>query len=77
MKQEEYLALIQTIEYHNELYYNQDLPQISDYEYDKLFSRLKYLEKNSIIFFIIGKDSAEPELKKYFLLNIFSTQVHL
>ena len=46
MKQEEYLALIQTIEYHNELYYNQDLPQISDYEYDQLMLQLKEVEKN-------------------------------
>ena len=31
--------------YHNNLYYNLDKPEISDYEYDLLYSRLKELEK--------------------------------
>lgn len=33
------------IRYHNNLYYNQDNPQISDYEYDQLMLKLKKLEK--------------------------------
>ena len=33
------------IEYHNKLYYEQDNPEISDYEYDKLTQRLKQIEK--------------------------------
>lgn len=33
------------IKYHSELYYNQDAPEISDYEYDMLMNRLKELEK--------------------------------
>lgn len=33
------------IEYHNKLYYEQDEPEISDYEYDKLTQRLRQLEK--------------------------------
>ena len=33
------------IEYHNKLYYEQDSPEISDYEYDKLTQRLKQIEK--------------------------------
>ena len=33
------------IQYHNNLYYNQDNPQISDYEYDQLMLKLKKLEK--------------------------------
>ena len=37
--------LRQTIEYHNERYYNEDAPDISDYEYDMLMQRLKSLEK--------------------------------
>lgn len=32
------------IKYHNELYYNQDAPEISDYDYDMLMKRLKMLE---------------------------------
>ena len=32
------------IEYHNKLYYEQDEPEISDYEYDKLTQRLKKIE---------------------------------
>lgn len=33
------------IEYHNKKYYDEDEPEISDYEYDKLTQRLKKLEK--------------------------------
>lgn len=33
------------IEYHNERYYNQDSPEISDYEYDMMMQELKQLEK--------------------------------
>lgn len=32
------------IEYHNDKYYNQDDPEITDYEYDKLYVELKNLE---------------------------------
>jgi len=37
--------LRQKIKYHNERYYNQDDPEISDYEYDKLSLRLRKLEQ--------------------------------
>jgi len=33
------------IEYHNDRYYNQDDPEISDYEYDQLYKELEKLEK--------------------------------
>lgn len=33
------------LEYHNDRYYNQDDPEISDYEYDQLSLRLRTLEK--------------------------------
>ncbi len=33
------------INYHSELYYNQDAPEISDYEFDMLMNKLKALEK--------------------------------
>lgn len=38
-------ALRKTIEYNNELYYNQDAPELEDYEYDALTRELKELEK--------------------------------
>lgn len=38
-------ALRQEIRYHNELYYNQDAPEISDAAYDALSRELKALEK--------------------------------
>ena len=37
--------LTEEIEYHNNLYYNEDAPQISDFEYDALTRELKSLEK--------------------------------
>lgn len=40
-----YNELKKTIEYHNDRYYNQDDPEISDYEYDMLMQELKTLEK--------------------------------
>lgn len=37
--------LTKLIKYHNDKYYNQDDPEISDFEYDKLTQELKKLEK--------------------------------
>lgn len=37
--------LTKELEYHNNLYYNQDEPEISDYEYDMLLRELELLEK--------------------------------
>lgn len=37
--------LTKIIKYHNELYYNQDAPEIEDFEYDALTRELKQLEK--------------------------------
>lgn len=37
--------LTRTIEYHNDLYYNLDEPEISDFEYDALLRELEELEK--------------------------------
>ncbi|WP_286035061.1 NAD-dependent DNA ligase LigA [Megamonas hypermegale] len=39
--------LRQKILYHNDLYYNQDMPEISDYEYDMMMQELKRLEKEN------------------------------
>lgn len=38
-------TLRQTIEHHMDCYYNQDAPEISDYEYDQLMLQLKKLER--------------------------------
>ena len=45
MTKEEYQALVDTISYHMDRYYNQDAPEISDYEYDQLMLKLKAAEK--------------------------------
>lgn len=45
MTYEEYLQLIEKINYHMDRYYNQDEPEISDYEYDQLMQQLKAQEK--------------------------------
>ena len=43
--QEKYKKLRNEIEYHNNLYYNEDNPIISDMEYDALMRELKQLEQ--------------------------------
>ena len=45
MSFEQYKELQKTIEYHMDRYYNQDDPEISDYEYDQMMIRLKEAEK--------------------------------
>ena len=45
MTQLEYQALRNTIEYHMDRYYNQDAPEIFDFEYDRLMQQLKAAEK--------------------------------
>ena len=42
----ELIKLRKEINYHSELYYNQDKPEISDYEFDMLMKRLKALERD-------------------------------
>lgn len=44
MNKKEYEALKEKIEYHMDRYYNQDDPEISDYEYDLLMQELKKAE---------------------------------
>ncbi len=41
----ELIQLRKEIKYHNKKYYDEDAPEISDYEYDKLMNRLKEIEK--------------------------------
>ena len=42
--QKEIIALRRELEYHNRLYYVEDAPVISDYEYDMMMQKLKKLE---------------------------------
>lgn len=42
---EEYKKLVDTINYHNDRYYNKDNPEISDYEYDMLLRQLENMEQ--------------------------------
>ena len=44
MKKEEYKKLSETIRHHSTLYYDQDAPEISDYEFDRLMQDLKQAE---------------------------------
>lgn len=45
MNKKEYELLCEKIDYHMDRYYNQDSPEISDYEYDQLMIQLKEAEK--------------------------------
>jgi DNA ligase (NAD+) len=45
MTKTEYVKLVETINYHMNLYYNLDEPEISDYEYDMLMASLKAAER--------------------------------
>lgn len=40
-----YNELVEILKHHSDLYYNQDAPEISDYEYDMLVRELKEIEK--------------------------------
>ncbi len=44
-EKESYLELVRQALYHNEKYYNEDNPEISDFEYDALMRRIKQLER--------------------------------
>lgn len=57
---ERYEQLKQTIEYHMDRYYNQDAPEISDYEYDMLMQELKAIEKEHPEF--VTKDSPSQKV---------------
>ena len=45
LSKNEYSELTNVINYHMNKYYNQDEPEITDYEYDKLMQQLKSIEK--------------------------------
>lgn len=45
MLKEEYLKLCETVDYHMNRYYNEDAPEITDFEYDNLMLQIKEAEK--------------------------------
>ena len=45
--EERITQLRKTLEYHIDRYYNQDSPEITDYEYDMMMQELKRLEKEN------------------------------
>lgn len=45
VEKKEYDKLVKEINYHMDRYYNEDAPEITDFEYDQLMLRLKDLEK--------------------------------
>jgi len=47
--EKEVLELQELIEYHSNLYYNNDNPIISDFEYDELFKKLEILEEKYLL----------------------------
>ena len=48
--QERMAELYRLMDYHNERYYNQDDPEISDFEYDRLSLELRKLEAEYPLF---------------------------
>lgn len=44
-EKEEYDKLLKEVAYHNNKYYNEDSPEISDYDYDMLMQKVKKIEK--------------------------------
>ncbi len=57
---QEIKELREKIEYHNKLYYEQDAPEISDFEYDAMISRLEKLENEFPLF--ASKDSPTAKI---------------
>ena len=70
----EYQNLCAEIERHNRLYYDNDQPEISDYEYDMLMQRLKKIEAENPE--IISKDSPTQHVGGTFSGELFSPVEH-
>jgi len=58
--------LVKQIRHHNDLYYNQDSPEISDFEYDNLVKELKKLDPNNSVFSELGESTFGEKLKHEF-----------
>ncbi|MCQ2441455.1 MAG: NAD-dependent DNA ligase LigA [Clostridia bacterium] len=65
--------LTKSIRHHNELYYNQDAPEIEDFEYDALMRELKNIEKEYPE--LITPDSPTQKVGGV-ALNLFSPVTH-
>lgn len=70
----EYKQLIKELEYHNKLYYDNDSPEISDYEYDMLMQRLKKIEAENPQ--LVSPDSPTQKVGGTFKSSLFSPVVH-
>lgn len=71
---EEYTALKSEIERHNKLYYDNDSPEISDYEYDMLMQKLKKIESEHPEF--ITEDSPTQHVGGTVSTELFSPVEH-
>lgn len=60
MTREEYEELKKVIDYHMKRYYDEDAPEISDYEYDQLMQKLKAVEREHPDW--IGPDSPSQKI---------------
>lgn len=70
----EYQKLKTEIEYHSKLYYDNDAPEISDYEYDMLMQRLKAIESEHPE--LITADSPTQRVGGNVLSALFSEVQH-
>ncbi len=70
----EYEALKKEIEHHNKLYYDNDAPEISDYEYDMLMQKLKKIEADNPDF--ISPDSPTQKVGGTYSKGLFSPVEH-
>ncbi len=70
----EYQKLKNEIEYHSKLYYDNDAPEISDYEYDMLMQRLKAIESEHPEF--VTPDSPTKHVGGNALASLFSEVEH-
>ena len=57
-------ALEKEITHHNELYFEKNKPEISDYDFDRLIECLKKLKSNSVVLTEIPSDFSSKEFKK-------------
>ena len=65
-----YEELKKIIAYHSDKYYNQDAPEISDFEYDMLMVELKNIEKNHPE--IVTDDFVDSTLKQILSSGMFN-----
>lgn len=71
---EEAARLRQQIEYHNKKYYEDDAPEIEDYEYDQLYRELEELEGEFPE--LITPDSPTRQVGAQGRMNLFAPVVH-